>query len=312
LPRKKEATVHAASWIFAGALILSPIANAQIALPDNPSNGQRGSTAPIHLPSTQQPNQAVIMASTQFAMGQERIKGSPYSATGQIVQEQTLADGTAIHNTTEFSLWRDAEGRLRSEFAMKLGSGDDSVHAVEVQDPVDGVVLIWSASDSLPLRTVRRMRVLEPLPDPKMAGVLASGPPPSPPTPGGIPHHVTLPTAPHPSTSNVRTETLPSDTIAGLYVEGTRTTEVIPAGAQGNDRDIAIVSETWKSPDLRMMVRQMTDDPRTGKLTVEVTTIDRTDPDPSLFKIPEGYTVMDMPSAFDRPHPTSQPAKPQQ
>jgi hypothetical protein len=43
-----------------------------------------------------------------------------------------------------------------------------------------------------------------------------------------------------------------------------------------------------------------------------VTTIDRTDPDPSLFKIPEGYTVMDMPSAFDRPHPTSQPAQPQQ
>lgn len=305
--------MHAASWMIAGALILSPIANAQIALPDNPANGQRPSTAPAHfsntprMPSTQLPNQAVIMASTQFAMGQERIKGSPYSATGQIVQEQTLADGTAIHKTTDFSMWRDAEGRWRSEFTMKLGSNDMSIRVVQVHDPVDGALLTWSVSDSLPLRSVMRMRMAQPLPNAKMAGILASGPPPPPPTPGGTPRHVTLPAVPHPITSDVGTETLPSDTIAGVYVEGTRTTEVVPAGTLGNDRDITIVSETWMSPDLQMMVRQMTDDPRTGKLTVELTTIDRSDPDPSLFKVPEGYTVMDMPSAFDRSHATSQP-----
>jgi hypothetical protein len=95
---------------------------------------------------------------------------------------------------------------------------------------------------------------------------------------------------------------LPSDTIAGVYVEGTRTTDVIPARAQGNDREITIVSETWTSPDLKITVRQMTDDPRTGKMTIELTTVDRSDPDPELFKVPQGYTVMEMPSISDRSH----------
>jgi hypothetical protein len=149
----------------------------------------------------------------------------------------------------------------------------------------------------------------EPLPDLKMAGVLASGPPSPPQTPGGIPHHVTLPTAPHNKTTNVRTETLPTDTIAGVYVEGTRTTEVVPAGAQGNDREITIVAETWTSPDLKITVRQMTDDPRTGKMTVELASIDRSDPDPALFKVPEGYTVMDMPSGLERSHISGQPVQ---
>jgi hypothetical protein len=302
--------MHAASWIFAGALILSPIASAQVTLP---SDGQRGSTAPVHLPSTpqlsstQQPDMTVIMEMTQFAMGQEKIEGSPYSATGQIVQEQTLADGTAIHTTTEFSLWRDTEGRFRNEYTIKLGNSDNPLRMVQVQDPIDGVLLIWSVSDSLPLRSVRRMRMAEPMPFQRPAGVLASGPPPPPQTPGTIPRHVTLPAVPHPNTSNVRTETLPSDTIAGVYVEGTRTTEVVSAGAEGNDREIAIVSETWTSPDLKITVRQMTDDPRTGKMTVELTTVDRSDPDPELFKVPQGYTVMDMPSPLDRSHTTSQP-----
>jgi hypothetical protein len=302
--------------MFAGALILSPIANAQVALPDYPSNGQRGATAPVHLPSTPQlsstlqPDMALIMASTQFVMEQDKIKGSPYSATGQIVQEQSLADGTAIHKTTEFSLCRDAEGRLRSEFAMKLGSSDNPIHMVQVHDPVDGILLIWSDSGSA--HTAIRRRMPELMTFQKPAGILASGPPPAPPTPGGIPRNITLPTVPHPNTSNVRTETLPTDTIAGVYAEGTRTTEVIPAGAQGNDREITIVSETWTSPDLKITVRQMTDDPRTGKLTVELTTVDRSDPDPALFKVPEGYTVMDTPSPSDRSHTSDPPARPPQ
>jgi hypothetical protein len=95
------------------------------------------------------------------------------------------------------------------------------------------------------------------------------------------------------SSSKIDTETLPAGNIAGLYVEGTRTTEVIPAGAAGNDRDITVTSETWTSPELRITVRQVKDDPRTGKVTTELSNIDRSDPAPSLFKPPVGYTVVD-------------------
>lgn len=56
-----------------------------------------------------------------------------------------------------------------------------------------------------------------------------------------------------------------------------------------------LTSETWTSPDLKITARQVTDDPRTGKATTELTNIDRSDPAPSLFKAPDGYTVVEMP-----------------
>jgi hypothetical protein len=88
---------------------------------------------------------------------------------------------------------------------------------------------------------------------------------------------------------------LPPDNIAGLDAEGTRTTQVIPAGNEGNDRDITVISETWTSPELKIAVRQMTNDPRTGTVTIEITSIDRSEPDPGLFKPPEGYKEMNLP-----------------
>jgi len=54
-----------------------------------------------------------------------------------------------------------------------------------------------------------------------------------------------------------------------------------------------VTSETWTSPELRITVRLVKDDPRTGKVTTELTNIDRSDPALSLFKPPVGYTVVD-------------------
>ena len=83
--------------------------------------------------------------------------------------------------------------------------------------------------------------------------------------------------------------------MAGLEVTGTRTTQVIPAGTVDNDREFTVVSETWTSPELKIVLRQMTSDPRTGRVTAELSNIDRSEPDPSLFKLPEGTRTMDIP-----------------
>lgn len=304
--------MHAALWMFVGTLILSPIANAQVTLSDNPSNGQPSASNHVRRPSaeqlrTSQIDMAFIMAMTRFVASQDKINGSPYSATGKVVQDQILVDGTLIHQTKEFSLFRDVEGRLRSEYTMKPGSSDAPVHVVVVQDPVDGVRLVWSVSGSLPPRAAIRERLPQLSSFQKPADVPASGPSPLPQTSGGISHAVTLPSAGYSDASNVRTEALPSDTIAGVYVEGTRTTEVVTAGGVGNEHEFTIVSETWTSPDLKITVRLVTDDPRTGRVTIELTAVNRSEPDPELFKIPEGYTVVDRSSPFDRSHPASEP-----
>jgi hypothetical protein len=95
--------------------------------------------------------------------------------------------------------------------------------------------------------------------------------------------------------ANLRTETLSSETIAGLEVAGTRATQVIPAGTVDNDRDFTVVSETWTSAELKTTVRQMSSDPRTGTVTTELSNVDRSEPDPTLFKPPAGLKVAEIP-----------------
>jgi hypothetical protein len=97
------------------------------------------------------------------------------------------------------------------------------------------------------------------------------------------------------SKTSVHTEQLPPDNIEGLNVEGVRTTKIISSGSEGNDREITLVSETWTSTDLKIIVRQITDDPRIGKITRTLSHINRSDPDPTLFQAPTGYTIKDIP-----------------
>jgi hypothetical protein len=90
-----------------------------------------------------------------------------------------------------------------------------------------------------------------------------------------------------------KNESLPPQTIAGIYVEGYRYSRTIPAGYEGNNRDMTTVTEYWTAPDLGIQMRSVTDDPRNGKTTTEVTDLQQTAPDPTLFQPPTGYTIRD-------------------
>jgi hypothetical protein len=67
----------------------------------------------------------------------------------------------------------------------------------------------------------------------------------------------------------------------------------IPEGAEGNDRPMTTVSETWRSPDLNINLLTVNEDPRSGTRTNEVTDLDRAEPDPGVFQVPDGYTLKD-------------------
>jgi len=292
--------MRVASWSLLAALIIGPVAGAQISLPDNPRNRP---TAGPESPLPQTPDSA-ISATGSAAMpifGGPPVKGLPFSATETTVCEQTLADGATIKTRIKVLLWRDAEGRMRGESALRSNDSQMQGRMVTVMDPVERTFMSWiSENQYAHIVTVAHLPDLS---SNGSEGTLLSTPPPPPgatllPQPGTS-HAFTGPgEKPHilaQSSTNIQTETLPPDYIARLYVEGTRTTKVIPAGAAGNDREITVTTETWTSPDLKITVRRVTDDPRTGKVTTELTNIDRSDPAPSLFKAPEGYTVVEMP-----------------
>jgi TonB family protein len=89
----------------------------------------------------------------------------------------------------------------------------------------------------------------------------------------------------------VKKESLGKQMMEGVEVEGTRLTRSIPAGEIGNEKQIDIVTEIWRSPELQVDVSRRTTDPRSGESVYKLTNIVRAEPDASLFKLPEGYTV---------------------
>jgi hypothetical protein len=75
--------------------------------------------------------------------------------------------------------------------------------------------------------------------------------------------------------------------------EGERQTRTIPEGEQGNDRPFYITTETWTSPELKMVMLRKSSDPRSGDTVMKLTNISRSEPDASLFQPPPDYTVVD-------------------
>ena len=91
----------------------------------------------------------------------------------------------------------------------------------------------------------------------------------------------------------VTTESLGTQTMEGVLVEGTRTTLTFPEGSQDNDRPITVVNDVWRSPELKINVLVKTDDPRSGESTIRLTNIDLSNPILSLFQPPPDCKIVD-------------------
>jgi hypothetical protein len=271
------------------------------------------------------------------ASSEKIVKGSPFSAEAVSESVQTLADGNRIVRKWSNKLYRNSEGRFRREGSGLPGSALGSYLSMEpsiaILDPVAGSNIILYP-DSKTARTLRLQlpnttlssRVYVPASPEKVQAEIAAAAgsgqsvvtvPPSAPMP---------PTAPKIAVGEVftaqaigggsgigsgsgagfgivadrRTESLGVQNFDGVDAEGTRTVSTIPAGAIGNDRPIEIVYERWYSKELQLIVYSRHSDPRFGEQTYRLTNIDRSEPDPSLFAVPAGYTVITSPASVYR------------
>jgi len=89
-----------------------------------------------------------------------------------------------------------------------------------------------------------------------------------------------------------RNEELGTRDFEGVSAEGTRRVTTIPAGAIGNEREIEIVYERWYSKELGLVVYSKQSDPRFGEQTYRITNLVRSEPDPSLFTVPNSYKIV--------------------
>jgi hypothetical protein len=226
------------------------------------------------------------------------VKGAPYSATMNNESIQTLADGNRIVQANTGAVARDSQGRTRQDAALPaIGnlSAASAPHLVFIQDPVAGTSYTLNLTDKTAWKN--------PAPP---AGAVGPGPavgggtffvhteggmPPLPPPGPPMIAMTKRLAAEEPSEAN--TESLGSQTMEGVVVNGVRTTRTIPAGQIGNDRPISIVTEVWTSMDLKTIVSSKRNDPRMGEQTFRLTNIVRAEPDPSLFTVPADFKVIE-------------------
>ena len=205
---------------------------------------------------------------------------TPYSLVQTRTTVQTLGNGTRITNRVETRTWRAADGKVRTETLFEH-NGEMQLQNINIFDPVlQQSTVLHERSQVAEVNRFLRPTNWQPRAVDKEFGAAMQA------------------EYQHPNQTQSHTEfkneQLGTATIAGECANGSRNTQIIPAGEQGNDSELRYVNENWFSPRLGIMLRSIQDDPRNGHIVDEVTELHLEAPDPSLFEPPPGYQVFDL------------------
>lgn len=227
------------------------------------------------------------------------VKGAPYSATITSTFTQTLADGNRIAQTTSGTTARDLQGRTREDVPLPATAKmpTDAPHLAFIEDPVSHTSYALNLTD----KTAQKISMPSPS---DLAGGSGAADEPRTVFVQGAEIATMSGSLPPPAftvrngasvNEQVTTETLGSQTMEGILVNGVRTIRTIPAAQIGNAQPIKIVSEVWTSPELKIVVYSKRSDPLTGEQTFQRSNIVRSEPDPSLFAVPSDFQIRDSP-----------------
>jgi hypothetical protein len=210
--------------------------------------------------------------------GNKVVKGAPFSATAATETTQILQDGTSIHRATTSTLYRDSQGRSRSEVTLSgfgpLQASGKPRTMIAIADPVAGSRYILDADQKIAHQMMTKAHSApsaeqEQAFEQKMQARLQK----------------------QEASGMVKKESLGTQALNGVSAEGTRITHTIATGQIGNDKPILIVFERWYSADLQVVVKSTRTDPRFGTTTYTLTNVVRTEPAAALFTVPSDYTV---------------------
>jgi hypothetical protein len=198
------------------------------------------------------------------------VSGKPYSLASKTTSSKRLADRTWTTTVLEERKMRDSEGRERAE--MTNGSGGPP--AVTLTDPAaQTIVSLFLFNKTAILKHISLPKPPTPEQEARSAEIRAKA---------------AEYRAAHPSGD---TTALPPRTIVGVSAEGERRIITLRAATLSNGDPVRVVEETWTSPDLGIPLASTSDDPRGLKIAMKITDLQRTEPDPSLFKIPADYQI---------------------
>ena len=90
-----------------------------------------------------------------------------------------------------------------------------------------------------------------------------------------------------------REEDLGTSNTIGEETHGYRETETFNPGVATNNQPMVRVREFWYSPRLALNLISTVDDPLSGRQVFTARDLSPIEPDPAIFEIPSGYTVVD-------------------
>jgi hypothetical protein len=214
--------------------------------------------------------------------------GLPFSADVEEENDKFLADGNRIHYEVHGKIFRDSEGRMRTETeAPVFNSGSKPFVHINITDMVEGRIIFLDTEHKIAtVNFFGQPTAQAPIASPKDS---ANKDPKVQPRPT-VTVHSSAPPSPDPAP-----EDLGTSQIEGFTVQGTRSTHMISAGVIGNDRPIATTTERWFSIDLKMDLVNITESPDSGKHVRKLVNIHAGEPDPLLFQIPSDFKVKEMP-----------------
>jgi hypothetical protein len=241
--------------------------------------------AGFSLPATAQIARSRTLGTTS---GTAHEANSPFTAEYKITQVQTLPNGTTItHDSTELKA-RDSQGRRFLETTIASPSGDQTPTTIfSVFDPATRTVTMWNTPG-------------------KRVTVFTMS------TPGAAHDCSTTTAAPRVQGRSGKSthEDLGMQTILDIESHGQRTSTTIPAGAIGNDAPLVRSFEIWTAvaPGLKgTLMREISDDPRSGTRTSEIVSLTQGEPDTANFQPPEGYETVNKTTESGCPETTAIP-----
>jgi hypothetical protein len=229
------------------------------------------------------------------------IKGSPFSADVIDENDQILSDGNRIHHETHGKMFRDSEGRTRTETEIRVPGGEQRLVTILIMDPVKQINIEINPQTKtvtihhMEQRAQQAIRAVEPRP--AKSGATVNPVIPGGPTPG-------IPATPAPGAEEairrlLQGEDLGTKSIEGFLTQGSRRTFTTPAGQMGNEKPMVSKTDTWFSPDLQEVLLIKSENPMSGQYTKKLLNIQVSEPDPALFQPPADYTIKDIAAQQD-------------
>lgn len=195
------------------------------------------------------------------------IPGKPFSGVDIIEWTRTLDDGTTVTTHLTAPLARDSQGRMYRESHHFVSLDKKSfAYQIHIYDPITrSKTICYPKSLQCTIQDYKPRTFFETTP----AGSFDNG------------------------NRFLARESLGSQVIEGIYTNGTRETTTVNPGVLGNDKPLVSTREFWYSDELENNLAVTRIDPREGKQVIWISDISRSEPDPSLFRIPIGYSVRD-------------------